>query len=66
MMNDPFLLKQLGAERLDQLREDAATQRAARPDVPRWRRRAGESLVRAGMRLLDQQPPAELRERPAR
>jgi len=64
MMQDPLLLADLAKERLKSLRREAAARQPRRPGVPHWRRRAGESLVRVGMRLLDQR--VDLIERTAR
>lgn len=63
MLQDPFLLKELGTRRLDGLRSEAATSAALAQPVPRWRRRAGYSLVRVGLRLLRHPVPADVLER---
>ena len=63
MLQDPFLLKELGTRHLEGLRSEAAARAALATPVPRWRRTAGYSLVRVGLRLLRHPVPADVLER---
>ncbi|HZP56593.1 MAG TPA: hypothetical protein VFC53_03450 [Dehalococcoidia bacterium] len=60
---DPFLLKTLGEERLEELRRDAAIERAMARAMPRWRRLAASALLRAGLRVLRHPEPRVVLER---